>query len=65
MIPVIHNVAANFEGTDLESATKKWQEMHAWCKDNCRDKFYGSPAWTNVWGFEDDEDATAFALRWA
>lgn len=63
-IPIIHNVKVSYEGLDHEKRSARWHEQHDWCKVNCRDKFYGAPGWSPAWGFEDDEDATAFALRW-
>ena len=41
-------------------------EMREWLEANCRERYYVSPGWTdNFVEFEDDQDATAFALRWA
>lgn len=41
-------------------------EMREWLEYNCRAKWYVSPGWTgNFVEFEDDQDATAFALRWS
>ena len=40
-------------------------EMREWLEHNCRAKYYVAPGWTdNFVEFEDDTDATAFALRW-
>jgi len=42
-------------------------ELQVWCEANCRGAFYIIPSWRAKAGcqFEDDEDATMFALRWA
>lgn len=40
--------------------------MRAWLEENCRAAWYVSPGWSgNFVEFEDDQDATAFALVWA
>lgn len=40
--------------------------MRAWLEENCRAPYYTGPGWAgNFVEFEDDQDATAFALRWA
>lgn len=37
-----------------------------WCKDNCKGAYYHSPRWNDTYiEFEDDEDATWFALVWS
>ena len=44
----------------------RFGEMREWLEANCRAPFYVSPGWTgNFVEFEDDQDATAFALRWS
>lgn len=42
-------------------------EMQDWCEKNCQAKFYTSPGWCDpaFIEFEDDLDATLFALRWS
>lgn len=43
-----------------------WGEVHYWCKANCRAPFYCSLAWAGKFvEFEDDEDATLFALKFS
>ena len=55
-VPVLHRV----QFTQYRIA-----EMREWLIANCRAPFYTSPGWTeNFVEFEDDQDATAFALRW-
>lgn len=55
-VPVLHRV--NFSGY-------RFAEMREWLEANCRAPYYTSPGWTgNFVEFEDDADATAFALRW-
>lgn len=40
--------------------------MRAWLVANCQAAWYVSPGWSgNFVEFEDDQDATAFALVWA
>lgn len=41
--------------------------INSWCKDNCRAPYYMAPSWAVDCAveFEDDEDATLFALRWS
>lgn len=38
-----------------------------WCEENCKSAWYRSPSYHNQCfiEFENDEDATLFALRWA
>ena len=65
MVPKLHSVSVSRDGLSLDQQNELYREMHNWCKEYLKDKFYGAPAWTTTWQFEDDEDATAFALRWA
>lgn len=40
--------------------------MREWLQANCRAAWYTSPGWSGDFvEFEDDVDATAFALRWS
>lgn len=44
----------------------RFGEMREWLNANCRAPYYTAPGWTGDFvEFEDDADATAFALRWA
>ena len=41
-------------------------EAHRWCQENCRASFYLGGSWAGHFiEFEDDMDATAFALRFS
>lgn len=42
-------------------------EVYRWCVDHCRAPFYTAPSWSGkaMVQFEDDIDATAFAMRFA
>ena len=64
LIPVLHDVIVR-EGEIF--SRKEYEEIYKWCRDNCKEPFYIFPSWTLKIGaqFEDDEDATMFALRWA
>ena len=58
--PVLHRVNYNPEHEDRHYMLREW------CNQNCKERFY----WAGLWAgsfveFEDDEDATMFALRWA
>lgn len=40
--------------------------LSEWCNQNCKEQFYWSGSWAGSFvEFEDDDDATMFALRWA
>lgn len=55
-VPVLHRV---------HFTRYRFAEMREWLKQNCQGSWYTSPGWTeNFVEFEDDVDATAFALRW-
>lgn len=55
-VPILHRV--HFK-------KYKFAEMREWLNENCRAPWYTSPGWTaDFVEFEDDADATAFALRW-
>lgn len=58
-VPKLHRVHYNDK--------YNWGEVQYWCKENCRAPAYTSPGWTNkkFVEFEDDEDATLFALKFA
>jgi hypothetical protein len=72
-VPVLHRVDyAYTEGNGFTSAwlTKSAQtdmDVRAWCQHNCRAAYYLHPGYTRekFVHFEDDQDATLFALRWA
>lgn len=43
----------------------EYLDMYTWLKENCMGKFYILPSYAGYGcQFEDDEDATMFALRW-
>lgn len=55
-VPKLHRVKYN--------PKYNWGEVHYWCKANCRAPTYMSPGWSGTFvEFEDDEDATVFALK--
>ena len=58
-VPVLHKVCYDSKHNE--------QHIQAWVQNNCRAAFYGSPGWYphHFYEFEDDEDATMFALRWS
>ena len=58
-VPVLHKVNYNPAYTH--------GEIYYWLKENCRAPFYTGPSWTDTRfvEFEDDRDATAFAMRWS
>ena len=57
-VPKLHRVNYNSKYT--------WGEVHYWCKENCRAPAYCSMEWAGKFvEFEDDEDATIFALRFS
>ena len=41
---------------------KCYADTFKWAKTNCTGKFIGDG---RIWAFEDENDATAFLLRWA
>jgi hypothetical protein len=44
----------------------RFAEMREWLEANCGARYYVAPGWaTDFVEFEDDRDATAFAMRWA
>lgn len=59
-LPVLHRVYYN-PGSPIRF------DVWAWCKEHCKERFYQSPGWTKEFfaEFEDDEDATLFALKWS
>lgn len=57
-VPKLHRVNYNPE--------YNWGEVHYWCKENCRAPSYASLEWMGKFvEFEDDTDATIFALKFA
>jgi hypothetical protein len=58
-VPKLHDVQYNNAYTG--------GEIYRWCKENTRAPFYTAPSWTGkcLVQFEDDQDATMFALRFA
>lgn len=69
-IPVLHRV---IYGQTVDGVPARYQTSYRdylirqWCQSNCRAPFYMHPGWTvdKFVEFEDDVDATAFALKWA
>lgn len=58
--PILHRVDYNGRHE------KDWFIMHEWCKRQCKAPFYWAPQWAGTFvEFEDDEDATMFALKWS
>jgi len=57
-IPKLHKVNYN--------AKYNFGEAYRWCQENCRAAFYSGPGWNGRFmEFEDDVDATAFAMRFS
>ena len=57
-VPKLHRVSYN--------PKYNWGEIHYWCKENCRAPSYMAMAWNGTFvEFEDDEDATVFALKFS
>jgi hypothetical protein len=57
-VPKLHRVNYN--------PKYNWGEVHYWCKANCRGPSYMSPVQHLTFvEFEDDADATVFALKFA
>lgn len=58
VVPVLHKVPYDYK-------KYSYDEITDWLKEHCRAKSYRSPGWAPPFvEFEDDEDATFFALRW-
>lgn len=60
-VPVLHRVHYNYAAHDEH-------KIRAWIQNNCHAASYESPGWwhpQHFYEFEDDEDATMFALRWS
>ena len=56
--PVLHRVYYNPLKVDFHT-------IHSWCAEYCKELSYSSPSWDGCYvEFEDDEDATFFALKW-
>lgn len=57
-VPKLHRVQYN--------PKYNWGEVHRWCKENGRGPFYMAMSWAGTFvEFEDDEDATVFALKFS
>lgn len=68
-VPVLHTVHYS---TSVDGVNAKYQrslldyQVDEWLKNNCRAAYYHSTYHHDKFiQFEDDEDATFFALRWA
>jgi len=69
--PVLHRVV--YDRRDKETVPAVYQRsykdhlVNAWLEDNCQHPYYHSPGYLHekFIEFECDEDAVAFALRWA
>lgn len=68
-IPVLHRVkyADTVDGV-LAAYQRSYKDIlvDVWLEENCRGNYYHSPGYLTekFIDFEDDEDATLFALRW-
>lgn len=57
-VPVLHRA--------YYSSNEDYHTVNKWCKENCKGRFYFSPAYKRESvEFEDDEDALWFKLRWS
>lgn len=58
-VPILHRVTFN--------AKHDLRTIEVWCKENCAASYYGPPGWYphKIMEFEDDMDATRFALLFA
>lgn len=69
-IPVLHKVvyAHTFDGVPAQwQVSYKDYKVNEWLKENCRHPYYHSPGYLEekFIQFEDDVEATMFALKWA
>jgi hypothetical protein len=67
--PVLHRVvyAHTVDGVPAKyQQSYKDYQVFEWLEANCKGNYYRSPGWNMEKSieFEDDEDATLFALRW-
>ena len=62
LVPKLHDVVLV---EDEVIHVQEYEDIYAWCKENCKEPFYIFPSWTRKIGvqFEDDEDAVMFTLR--
>lgn len=67
--PKLHRVVYGRYDPDqsLPDYTLEYYGIREWCELHCSNPFYFSPGWTDekFIEFEDNNDATLFALRWA
>jgi hypothetical protein len=70
-MPVLHRVVYDARVDDAIPAMYQYSYkdhlVNAWLKENCKNPYYHSPGYDRekFIEFEDDEEATLFALRWA
>lgn len=69
--PVLHRVVYDRRDNEVVLAVYQYSYkdhlVNAWLKENCRHPYYHSPGYIQekFIEFEDDEEATLFALRWS
>jgi hypothetical protein len=57
-VPILHRA--------YYSSDEDYYTVNKWCAENCKGRFYFSPAYMRESvEFEDDEDAMMFILRWS
>ena len=69
-MPMLHRVVYASTQDGIQAQYQKSYKdylIDEWLKSNCRANYYHSPGYLRekFIEFEDDEDATLFALRWA
>lgn len=53
----------SIQHSDLHSM-EKVIEVNNWCAEVCVGRYWKGSSLNPMWAFEDDEDYTAFILRW-
>lgn len=70
-VPVLHRVHYRLfqprETLSTYDYALRQHQLHEWLEINCQHRYYRSPPWQDVKfvEFEDDQEATIFALRWS
>ena len=64
--PIVYNVRIKIPDTSASGINDMLYviEVNEWCANSCKGRYWKGNTNNPVWHFDDDEDYTAFILRW-
>lgn len=65
--PKLYKVVYTYTNVEEHNYWRKDHLVNEWLKEHCNSPYYHSPGWCDekFIEFEDDQEATLFALKWS